>query len=133
MNLNGATLIRGDRYDMSLSLTNLDSLVLGHPLKASGLQTSGYSLRLVAKPGKGIADDNALTINLPDSRFTITSSTAATYVFLPSDTSDIVMSSNTVVYLYDIQIASDAEPENYTYTTESGSFILSKDVAISAP
>ena len=125
-NLNNAFLKQGDRIDYyKVVFNNRSKLEDGHPLKANGFLTAGYTMRFVAKPDLRLADDGVGVIST-----VLTSEDAdnAPLLLLPSATSGMVFGDRTSLdYHWDVQFSDGAD---HVYTLASGSFVLLRDVAI---
>lgn len=125
--LNGARLLVGDRLDyIELDLLNRASLLDSHPLKTTGLNTSGYQCFFVAKQDLTLSDTATGVIRV---KLVPTSADKATLSILPADTSAIAFgTANELLYYWDIQIAEASG--NYVYTVVSGVFILVRGVKL---
>lgn len=128
LTLNGATLQQGDRIDfLRLTFSNRTSLEDGHPLKASGFSTAGYTVRFVAKPDITLADDGTGVIA---ATLAVIDADNASLLLLPSVTSGINFGTkSTIKYQWHAQVSDGSD---YVYTLASGWFTLARDVAITA-
>jgi len=126
--INGANLYQGDRIDnFQTVLVGRLTFPDGHPLKAAGFLTEGYTLRFVAKPDVTLADDAPGVINV---EMLPTDEDNAPLLILPAQTANIDFGLKTSIrYSYQIQISDGNEN---TYTLDWGVFTLLRDVAISA-
>lgn len=124
--LDGAQIKQGDRIDYFTLVFNARSLLGdGHPLKANGFLTTGYTVKFVAKPDIKLADDGAGVIT---ATLTPTDADNAPLLLLPSATSGIVFGDrSTLEYVWDAQVSDGAD---HIYTMASGEFTLLRDVAI---
>lgn len=123
--LNGDRLHQGDRIDyVYLQLLNRADLPAGHPLKASGLQASGFTARFIAKRDRTLANNAAGVIN---QTFTASSADTARLTLLPSATSSISFGSlRSLSYFWEVQL----EAADYTYTLAEGTLTLDRDIAL---
>lgn len=123
--LRNATLVAGDTIDYyALTLSNRSSLPDSHPLKTSGLQTTGYTTRFIAKPNAADADDAATTIQ---ATLTATDEDNATMDLPKTATESIDFGgAKTLKYEWKVQTSNGAR----TYTLDSGTFVLAADLSI---
>lgn len=121
---------QGDYERANTVLLNLDELPADHPLKAAGLQTSGYFLRLVAKRSPSRPDSEGLVLG-PE-RFSVLSPTEANIEFLPEDSLNLPISDGGDLWFYDVQISNADGTRVFTIEPNAEIFIK-RHIAIAAP
>lgn len=122
MTLDGGTLKQGDTDYITVTFANRADLSDSHPLKALGLQTPGYSIRLMAKGDKTDADAVA-EIDLSP---TATGPDIASVEVAPSDTKDLDVGVRGLKLFYEVQISNG----NKVFTTEEGQFTVAKELIL---